>query len=103
MLAGELSRADGDHTVAYARYATAFRRYAQVSQKVDAGTLLAPRTRLGMRLRNLLFSTSFLFAPLMRLTDRSATDIELEDYTRGETDLLGDGALEVTEPDGAVR
>ena len=103
VLAGELVRADGDHTVAYARYETAFRRYAQVSQKVDAGTLLAPRTRLGMRLRNLLFSTSFLFAPLMRLTDRFATDIELEDYTGGETDLRGDGALVVTEPDGAVR
>ena len=39
----------------------------------------------------------------MRLTERFATDIELEDYTRGETDLLVDGAVEVTEADGAVR
>jgi 2-polyprenyl-6-methoxyphenol hydroxylase-like FAD-dependent oxidoreductase len=80
VLAGELSRADGDHTVAFARYEESFRRYAQVSQKVNAGTLLAPKTRLGMRLRNLLFSTSFLFAPLMKLLDRFATDIDLQDY-----------------------
>jgi hypothetical protein len=33
-----------------------------------------------MRLRNLLLSTSFLLAPLMRLTDRFATDIDLQDY-----------------------
>ena len=98
VLAGELFRAGGDHTVAYARYDTAFRRYAKVSQQVNAGTLLAPKTRLGMRLRNLLFSVSFLFTPLMRLTDRFATDIELEDYA-----LLGPGALEVPEADRPVR
>ncbi len=80
VLAGELFRAAGDHTVAFARYEAAFRDYAKVSQKVNAGTLLAPKTRLGMRLRNLLFSTSFLFAPLMRLMDRFATDIDLQDY-----------------------
>lgn len=98
VLAGELLRADGDHAVAFARYEAGFRRYAQVSQKVNAGRILAPRTRLGMRLRNLLFSTSFLFAPLMRLSDRFATDIELEDYA-----LLVPGALEVPEADRPVR
>jgi len=80
VLAGELFRAGGDHRVAYARYEAAFRGYAKVSQKVSAGRLLAPRTRLGMRTRNSLFSISLLFKPLMRLTDRFASDIELEDY-----------------------
>jgi 2-polyprenyl-6-methoxyphenol hydroxylase-like FAD-dependent oxidoreductase len=97
VLAGELARAGGDHTVAFARYEE-FRRYARVSQKVNAGTLLAPRTRAGMRLRNLLFSTSFLFAPLMRLSERFATDIELEDYEA----LLVPGAREVPEADRPV-
>jgi len=83
VLAGELARADGDHTVAFARYEESFRGYAKVSQKVNAGTLLAPKTRLGMRLRNLLFSVSFLFTPLMRLTERFATDIDLQDYEAG--------------------
>jgi 2-polyprenyl-6-methoxyphenol hydroxylase-like FAD-dependent oxidoreductase len=100
VLAGELFRADGDHTVAYARYEAAFRRYAQVSQKVDAGRILAPRTRLGMRLRNLLFSVSFLFTPLMRLIDRFATDIELEDYGQTGTDLRVDGAEQPTHRGG---
>jgi 2-polyprenyl-6-methoxyphenol hydroxylase-like FAD-dependent oxidoreductase len=81
VLAGELFRAGGDHRVAYARYEAAFRDYAKVSQRVSAGRLLAPRTRLGMRARNALFSVSFLFRPLMKLTDRFATDIELEDYS----------------------
>lgn len=80
VLAGELSRAEGDHTVAFPRYTTAFRGYAQVSQKVDAGRLLAPSTRLGIRLRNMMFSVSFLFTPLMRIMDHFATDITLEDY-----------------------
>jgi hypothetical protein len=44
---------------------------------------MAPRTRLGMRLRNSLFSGSFLFKPLMKSTDRFATDIELEGHGVG--------------------
>jgi 2-polyprenyl-6-methoxyphenol hydroxylase-like FAD-dependent oxidoreductase len=100
VLAGELFRAHGDHTVAYARYEAAFRRYAQVSQKVDAGRILAPRTRLGMRLRNLLFSVSFLFTPLVRLIDRFATDIELEDYGQTGTDLRVDDAEQPTHRGG---
>ena len=48
--------------------------------EIEIVRLLAPRTRLGMRVRNALFSVSFLFKPLMKLTDRFATDIELADY-----------------------
>ena len=80
VLAGELMRACGDHSVAYQRYETAFRGYAAVSQKVNAGRLLAPSTRLGIRLRNTLFSVSFLFTPLMKISDHFATDITLRDY-----------------------
>jgi 2-polyprenyl-6-methoxyphenol hydroxylase-like FAD-dependent oxidoreductase len=80
VLAGELLRAGGDHRVAYARYEAKFRGYAKVSQQVSAGRLLAPKTRLGMRARNALFSVSFLFKPLMAVTERFATDIELDDY-----------------------
>jgi 2-polyprenyl-6-methoxyphenol hydroxylase-like FAD-dependent oxidoreductase len=80
VLAGELQRAGGDHRVAYPQYEARFRGYAKVSQQVSAGRLLAPRTRAGMAVRNRLFSVSALFKPLMKLTDRFATDIKLEDY-----------------------
>lgn len=80
VLAGELLRANGDYRLAYAQYEAKFRGYAKVSQRVNAGRLLAPRTRLGTRVRNLMFSASVLFTPLMKLMDRFATDIELEDY-----------------------
>ncbi len=82
VLAGELHRANGDHEVAYAQYEAKFRSYAKSGQKVSGGSVLAPRTRLGMWARNRLFSVSFLFTPMMKLFDRFATDIELEDYTR---------------------
>lgn len=80
VLAGELTRAGGDHRAAFARYENAFRRYASVSRKVNAGSLLAPSTALRIRLRNMLFSVAPLFSGIMKLTDRFATDIELQDY-----------------------
>ena len=80
VLAGELRRAGGDYRAAYAQYEAKFRGYAKVSQQISAGRLLAPRTRFGMRVRNAVFSVSWLFRPLMKLTDRFATDIELADY-----------------------
>lgn len=76
---GELARANGDHKIAFAQYETKFRKYASVSQKVDAGRLLAPSTRRGMWMRNRVFSVVGLFIPLMKLTDRFATDIKLKD------------------------
>ncbi|GAA2597876.1 FAD-dependent monooxygenase [Winogradskya consettensis] len=86
VLAGELFRAGGDYKVAYAQYESKFRGYAKVSEQVSAGRLLAPQTRLGMRTRNAFFSVSFLFKPLMKLMDRFATDIELEDYPSEQGD-----------------
>lgn len=80
VLAGELHRAGGDFATAYAEYEAKFRDYASVSQKINAGRLLAPASRLGIRLRNLLFSALAFFGPLMKVIDRPATNITLGDY-----------------------
>ncbi|MDT8910063.1 FAD-dependent monooxygenase [Amycolatopsis sp. PS_44_ISF1] len=82
VLAGELLRAEGEHTLAYARYDTLMHGYAKVARGVNAGRLLAPTTRLGIAARNRLFSTAALFTPLMRLVDRFARDIDLPDYSQ---------------------
>ena len=82
VLAGELLQANGDYEKAYAQYEAKFRNYAKVSQKVNAGRLLAPSTRLGISLRNRIFSAAFLFQGLMKLIDRFATDITLDNYTQ---------------------
>jgi 2-polyprenyl-6-methoxyphenol hydroxylase-like FAD-dependent oxidoreductase len=97
VLAGELARAGGDHTVAFARYETKFRGYASVSQKVNAGRLLAPRTRAGIRVRNLLFSALSLFAPLMKIIDRPASNLTLENYD-GEVPAVSGAAARAAEP-----
>lgn len=80
VLAGELHRANGDYRVAFAQYEAKFRGYAKVSQKVNAGKVLAPSTRLGLYARNRLFSVAALFTGVMKLMDHFATDIELDDY-----------------------
>lgn len=80
MLAGELHRAGGDVSTAFEQYETKFRNYASVSQKINAGRLLAPRTWPGIVARNVLFTSLKLFGPLMKLVDRPATNITLEDY-----------------------
>jgi 2-polyprenyl-6-methoxyphenol hydroxylase-like FAD-dependent oxidoreductase len=80
VLAGELSRADGDFAVAFARYEAKYRGYASVSQKINAGRLLAPRSHLGIVGRNLLFTALKLFTPAMKAFDRPAKNITLDDY-----------------------
>ena len=80
VLAGELHRADGDHQRAFTAYEARYRGYASVSQKVNAGRLLAPATRFGIRARNLLFSSLATFGPLMNLVDRPASNLKLENY-----------------------
>lgn len=82
VLAGELAKANGDHTRAFAAYEERIRDYASISQKINAGRLLAPATRHGIFLRNLLFSSLSLVGPLMKVVDKPATNIELDDYTR---------------------
>ncbi len=80
VLAGELARADGDHRTAFTAYENKIRGYASVSQKVNAGRLLAPTTRPRIWLRNRLFSALTLIGPLMKVIDKPATNIKLEDY-----------------------
>jgi len=82
VLAGELLWANGDYQRAYGQYEAKFCDYAKVSQKVNAGRLLAPATRLGLAVRNRIFSAAVLFKGLMKLTDHFATDITLADYAR---------------------
>ena len=80
VLAGELATAVDDHERAFAAYESKIRGYASVSQQVNAGRLMAPATRRGIFLRNLLFSSLSLVGPLMKVIDRPATNIRLEDY-----------------------
>ncbi|MPZ83548.1 MAG: FAD-dependent oxidoreductase [Actinophytocola sp.] len=80
VLAGELRAAGGDHRVAFRQYEEKFRGYAKISKQGSAGPFLAPPTRLRMRLRNWTFTSRFLLRLMLRLTDRFATDIDLEDY-----------------------
>jgi 2-polyprenyl-6-methoxyphenol hydroxylase-like FAD-dependent oxidoreductase len=89
VLAGELARADGDHTTAFTQYETKYRGYASVSQKVNAGRLLAPATKPGIFLRNRLFSALSLFGPLMKIIDKPASNLTLENY---------DGEITATTP-----
>lgn len=80
VLAGELLR--GGHEAAFRRYTELMRGYAKVNKNANAGPFLAPRTRRGIRMRNWVFQRSFLFRPMMWLTDRFATDIDLPDHVR---------------------
>jgi 2-polyprenyl-6-methoxyphenol hydroxylase-like FAD-dependent oxidoreductase len=80
VLAGELHRARGDHTVAFRRYTELFRPYAKISKQGNAGRFLAPSTSRGIRMRNWMFKRATLFGAMMKLTDRFATKIELPDY-----------------------
>jgi hypothetical protein len=77
--AGELARAGGDHTVAYARYEEIMRGYAKIAGTVNAGRFMAPRTALGVRARN-WFLRSRAFGLMMKYTDSKANDIDLADY-----------------------
>jgi 2-polyprenyl-6-methoxyphenol hydroxylase-like FAD-dependent oxidoreductase len=80
VLAGELATAGGDHTVAFPRFETRFREYASVSQKINAGRLLAPKSGLGIVGRNLLFTTLKVFSPAVKVLEGPAKKIELDDY-----------------------
>lgn len=82
VLAGELLAADGDFRTAFARYEAEYRDYASISRKVNAGRLLAPRTRLGMIGRNLLFTALTVLTPAMKAFDSPAKKITLTDYER---------------------
>jgi 2-polyprenyl-6-methoxyphenol hydroxylase-like FAD-dependent oxidoreductase len=79
VLAGELARANGDHTVAYARYDEIMRRYAKITGHSNAGRFMAPKTTWGIRARN-WFLGSRAFSLMTRYGDKAANDIDLADY-----------------------
>ncbi|KZM71351.1 FAD-dependent monooxygenase [Nocardia terpenica] len=79
VLAGELAAADGEHTVAFARYDEIMRRYAKLADNASAGRFLAPRTGWGVRLRN-WFVESRAFGLMLKMTDDATNDIDLRDY-----------------------
>jgi 2-polyprenyl-6-methoxyphenol hydroxylase-like FAD-dependent oxidoreductase len=80
VLAGELQRANGDHTVAFRRYTELMRPYAKVAKRTNAGPFMAPGTPRAMRMRNMTFKYTALFGIMMKITDRFATKIDLPDY-----------------------
>ena len=81
VLAGELQRADGDHHTAFPTFDATYRNYASVSEKINGGRLLAPRTRRGILLRNTAMTAMSVFTPLIRIADRPArNNLRLENY-----------------------
>lgn len=80
VLAGELAVAGGDHRWAFRAYEDLFRPYAAVSRTGDAGSFLAPTSRRGIWLRNLMLRARPVLGAMMWLIDRFATRIELPDY-----------------------
>jgi 2-polyprenyl-6-methoxyphenol hydroxylase-like FAD-dependent oxidoreductase len=82
VLAGELATAGGDHRTAFARYEQAVRGYAQGTQKGGdrAGRFLAPRTALGMQLRNRLLGNRVLLNLMLKAGQQVSGKIALKDY-----------------------
>lgn len=77
----ELAKPDGDVCAALRRYTEVFLPYAKkIAGQGSAGRFLAPRTRRGIRMRNWIFQRRVMFAWMMWVTDRFATNIELRDY-----------------------
>jgi 2-polyprenyl-6-methoxyphenol hydroxylase-like FAD-dependent oxidoreductase len=86
VLAGELDRADGNHTIAFPRYEATLRDYALSGQKGGsrAGPFLAPRTRAGITLRNRALGTRFLLNALIK-GSRKVTNLALPDLSSATT------------------
>ncbi|WP_410665433.1 FAD-dependent monooxygenase [Amycolatopsis sp. lyj-84] len=91
VLAGELAAADGDHPVAFARYAERMRNFVELNQKLALGAAkhLAPKTRAGVwlqranlrMLRHLPWKDAMIRAITKEVREASVA-IELKDYRR---------------------
>lgn len=81
VLVGELVAAGGDHRIAFPRYEGRLRAFAQRCQQggARAGKFLAPRTRLGLELRNRLLSRRLLLNAMLRV-GRDVSTVDLPDY-----------------------
>ncbi|MEU8173256.1 FAD-dependent monooxygenase [Microbispora hainanensis] len=80
VLAGELSQAD--YGTAFERYEETIRPFIKAADSNNAGPFLAPRTRKGLWLRNLLFKRRFLLRSMAKMGEKMAGGhFELPDYT----------------------
>ncbi|MFT4122758.1 MAG: FAD-dependent monooxygenase [Microbacteriaceae bacterium] len=80
VLAGELLVARGDHATAFPAYDRIMRRATRPARSGDAGRVLAPASRLGIRLRDLSFANPAMRAAQLRLARRLATDERIPHY-----------------------
>lgn len=85
VLAGEIARAGGRHTPAFAAYEAKLRPFAMRCQKgaTRAGAFLAPRTSIGLRARHAMYallSSPRFVARFEKLVKSAATDFDLPDY-----------------------
>ncbi|NYI07719.1 FAD-dependent monooxygenase [Allostreptomyces psammosilenae] len=90
VLAGELARAGGDHRTAFRHYEDRLRDYARGCQKGGdrTGTFLAPRTALGIRLRNGLMSRRAVLNWMIR-EGKKVSGLALPDYQPVPGRVLG--------------
>ncbi|MGW4242258.1 FAD-dependent monooxygenase [Nocardia sp. NPDC004722] len=79
VLAGELAAADGDYTVAFARYEEIMKRLLRKAEEAAPGRFIAPRTARGLRFRN-WFVRSRGFKLMVKFGENAKNDIELIDY-----------------------
>lgn len=79
VLAGELALAD-DHQTAFRRYDEILLAHVKGTETSRAGRFLAPLTKRGIWLRNLLFRKSFLLNSMQKAGNKMAEDVELADY-----------------------
>lgn len=81
VLAGELARAGGDHRLALPAYQRRMRRLAGRWQRgSNPGRFFAPKTAVGLRLRNSLLATKTVQKMMLSGTEALATDDGLPDY-----------------------
>jgi 2-polyprenyl-6-methoxyphenol hydroxylase-like FAD-dependent oxidoreductase len=82
VLAGELARARGDHTVAFPRYQERLARFAKGTQKGGntAGRFLAPKTATGIRLRNAIHNQKWFMDLTFKIAGDRSTNIDLPEY-----------------------
>ncbi|MBP1162052.1 MULTISPECIES: FAD-dependent monooxygenase [Rhodococcus] len=79
VLAGELATAGGDYAVAFSRYQEMMKRYCKMANGAQPGRFLAPKTALGLRLRNWFLQSRF-FDMMVKSAENSKNDIELKNY-----------------------
>ena len=89
VLAGELTRARGDHRVAFDRYEEVARPYVATAQELPPGGVngYAPRSALAIRLRtaSMRAMTRWPMRPILERQFAKAGDIALPDYAACQT------------------